>query len=164
MHRFRILVTVVSVFVGMAASARSDEGSTTKSIEGLITKASNYSVDVTLDRLETALKAHGFMIFARLDHAAAAAAVGLKMPRETVLVFGNPRLGTPNFIKYPTLAIDLPIKALVWEDTSGKVWLSYNSQKYLYDAAYARHGAPVDTALTDKVEGLFATISDSVTK
>jgi uncharacterized protein (DUF302 family) len=139
-------------------------GSEPRPVDGLITKPSAYSVDVTLDRLEATLKQHGFMIFARLDHTAAAEALGLQMPRETVVVFGNPRIGTPNFLKYPTLAIDLPIKALVWQDDKGKVWLSYNSQKYLTTAAYARHGASLDQSLADRIEREFADIADAVTK
>jgi uncharacterized protein (DUF302 family) len=86
------------------------------------------------------------------------------MPRETVVVFGNPRLGTPNFLKYPTLAIDLPIKALVWEDAGGKVWVSYNSQRYLTTELYARHGAAMDRPLADCIEQQFVAITDAATK
>jgi uncharacterized protein (DUF302 family) len=129
-------------------------GSFAAAQEGLITKPSAHSVSVTLDRLEAALKERGLTIFARLDHAAAAAAVGLKMPASTVLVFGNPRLGTPVFVQKPTLAVDLPLKALVYEDASGKAWVSYNSAEYLFNTIYGRHGAPVNpeaTAGTTKV-------------
>ena len=164
MSSFRAFMIVIATLAGIAGLVRADDGSRPNAVDGLTTKPSAYSVDMTLDRLEGALKERGFMIFARLDHAAAAASVELKMPRATVLVFGNPRLGTPNFIKYPTLAIDLPIKALVWEDASGKVWLSYNTQKYLNESAYARHGAPIDAALTEKIDGLFATVTDAATK
>jgi uncharacterized protein (DUF302 family) len=101
----------------------------------------------TIDRFEAAVKKRGFMVFARLDHAAAAESVGLKMPRATVIVFGNPRLGTPGFIKTPTLAIDLPLKVMVWEDANGKVWLSYNLAEYLHGTIYVRHGAPTDKAV-----------------
>ena len=101
MSGFRAFIIVIATLAGIAGLARADDGSRTHAVDGLITKPSAYSVDVTLDCLERALKERGFMIFARLDHAAAAASVGLKMPRETVLVFGNPRLGTPNFLKYP---------------------------------------------------------------
>ena len=66
------------------------------------------------------------MVFALLDHAAAAKEFGLSMPYSTVVVFGNPKLGTPNFVQNPPLAIDLPLKALVWEDENGQAWLSYN--------------------------------------
>ena len=111
---------------------------------GMITKASAHSADATTQRLENAIKSRGFIVFARLDHAAAAKNAGLAMPYSTVVVFGNPKLGTPNFIQNPQLAIDLPLKALVWEDKDGKVWLSYNSSKYLYETIYARHRQPGD--------------------
>jgi uncharacterized protein (DUF302 family) len=155
---------VATAMVAYANLAHGAGTSEPRPVDGLITRPSAYSVDVTLDRLEATLKQHGFMIFARLDHAAAAAAAGLQMPRETVVVFGNPRIGTPNFLKHPTLAIDLPIKALVWQDDKGSVWLSYNSQKYLDTAAYARHGAALDQSLADRIEQEFATIADAVTK
>ncbi len=77
---------------------------------GLVTKSSAHSAGATLDRLAKALTKRGFTIFAKLDHAAAAKSKGLKMPFSTVLVFGNPKLGTPNFIREPRLAIDLPLR------------------------------------------------------
>ena len=109
--------------------------------EGLVTKPSTYSVDATLDRLEAALKQRGFIIFTRIDHAAAAQSLGLKMPRSTVLVYGNPRVGTPRFIQHPTLAIDFPAKALVWEDADGKVWLTYNTSEWT-KMIESRHRTP----------------------
>src|SRR5580704_8231731 len=107
---------------------------------GLITVLSNYSVTETIQRFEDAMKAAGWMIFARLDHAAAAEKYQQKLLPRTVIVFGNPGSGTANMVKAPTLAIDLPPKALVWQDDQGKVWLSYNSAQYLLDTIYARHG------------------------
>ena len=109
--------------------------------EGLATKRSAHSVDSTLDRLESALKERGFIIFTRIDHAAAAQSVGLKMPRSTVLIYGNPRLGTPWFRQYPALAIDFPAKVLVWEDADGTVWLSYNTSEWT-KMIDRRHGVP----------------------
>jgi uncharacterized protein (DUF302 family) len=163
MIRFWTFAVAVAM-IGSASLMYYASASEPRLVDGLITKPSAHSVDATLDRLEAALKERGFMIFARLDHAAAAAAVGLQMPRETVLVFGNPRIGTPNFLKYPTLAIDLPIKALVWQDASGQVWLSYNSQKYLATAVYTRHGVTLDQPLADRIERQFEEIADAVTK
>jgi uncharacterized protein (DUF302 family) len=110
------------------------------------------------------VKKRGSIVFARLDHAAGAESVGLKMPRSTVIVWGNPRVGTPVFIKAPTLAIDLPLKVLVWEDANGKVFLSYNSAEYLFGTIYARHKAPHDEAAPTKIEGVLKAISDEVTK
>jgi uncharacterized protein (DUF302 family) len=134
MLHLRTLVVAVTLFLASTVSAWA--------VDGLITKPSAHQATETLDRLEAALKERGSMIFARLDHAAAAESVGLKTPKSTVLVFGNPRVGTPVFIKHPTLAIDLPLKALVWEDAGGKVSLSYNSAKYLFVTIYGRHGVP----------------------
>jgi len=112
--------------------------------DGLITKPSTHSASDTLNRLEAALKKRGFVVFARLDHAAAATSKGLKMPASTVLVFGNPKSGTPAMLKKPTLAIDLPLKALVWEDAAGKVMLTYNSAAYVQGTIFPRHGLPTN--------------------
>ncbi|MEO8714016.1 MAG: DUF302 domain-containing protein [Acetobacteraceae bacterium] len=101
------------------------------SVEGLISHPSPYPVGETLDRLESMLRSKGVTVFARIDHAAAAAGVGLAMHPAQVLIFGNPQSGTPVMNAAPTIAIDLPFKALAWEDAAGRVWLSYNSVEYL---------------------------------
>jgi uncharacterized protein (DUF302 family) len=131
--------------------------------EGLATKPSVNSVDATLDRLEAALKERGFIIFTRLDHAAAAQSLGLKMPRSTVLVFGNPRLGTPNFIQHPTYAIDLPLKALVWEDANGKVWVSYNNSEWS-KVINRRHGVPTNPERLAQIDATLDSAADAATK
>jgi uncharacterized protein (DUF302 family) len=131
--------------------------------EGLVTKPSVNSVDATLDRLEAALKERGFIIFTRLDHAAAAQAVGLKMPRSTVLVFGNPRLGTPNFIQHPTYAIDFPLKALVWEDANAKVWVSYNNSEWS-KVINGRHGVPTNPEGMAQGDAALNAATDAATK
>ena len=159
-----MLARIMVALALFATAGRAAETAPPRAVEGLGTKPSAYSFDETLDRLEATLKARGFVIFTRLDHAAAAAAVGLAMPRETVLVFGNPRIGTPAFLNYPTLAIDLPLKALVWADAGGRTWLSYNTQKYLYDAAFARHGAAADAAVMERIDGALDAITDAATK
>ena len=112
--------------------------------EGQITKPSKYSVKETVARFEAAVtqrEAAGFMVFTEIDHAGAAKKFGIDMRPRTVIIFGNPKLGTPVMVKTPLLAIDVPPKALVWEDDQGKVWLSYNSADYLYKTIYLRHGA-----------------------
>lgn len=129
-------------------------------IAGLITKSSRRSVEATISRFEEALKARGFMLFARLDHAAAAKTVGLEMPGATVIVFGNPRLGTPAFLKSPTLGIDFPLKAMVWEDARGQVFLSYNSANYFFNTIYSRHGATQEDSVIAKVASALETIAD----
>ena len=134
--------------------------------DGLITKPSKYSVKETVTRFQAAVKekeAAGFVVFTEIDHAAAAKKFGLDMRPRTVIVFGNPKLGTPVMVKTPMLAIDVPPKALVWEDDQGKVWLSYNSSDYLYKTIYPRHGAeaPPTTAPLAK---LLDEMTDQATK
>jgi len=99
--------------------------------EGIVRKPSSRSVAETLDRLETILKARGIQVFARIDHAGEAARVGLSMPPTQVLIFGNPRAGTPVMLAAPTAAIDLPRKVLAWQDAVGKVWLGYTDPRDL---------------------------------
>jgi uncharacterized protein (DUF302 family) len=108
--------------------------------EGLITKPSKYSVPETMHRLETALAAKNIKIFAHVDHSGEAEKAGLKMPPTQLLIFGNPKGGTPVMLASPTSAIDLPLKALVWQDAEGKVWLSYNDPAYIQ----RRFGLPDD--------------------
>ena len=132
--------------------------------DGLITKPSAYSSAETLSKLEAALTKRGFIIFARLDHSAAAASKGLKMPAATVLVFGNPKAGTPAMLKKPTLAIDLPLKALIWEDASGKVMLSYNSAAYLQGTIFPRHGLPTNPKRQAAIEKALDGITNEAVK
>ncbi len=101
------------------------------SSNGLITVASRYSVRETIDRLTTAITSAGLLVFARIDHAANAAQVGMELRPTELLIFGNPRGGTPLMQDKQTAGIDLPVKALVWEDEEGKVWLTYNEAKWL---------------------------------
>jgi len=107
---------------------------------GMVHLASTRSVAETLAKLESILKAKGVMVFARVDHSGEAEKIGLKMRPTQVLIFGNPKGGTPVMVAAPTVAIDLPLKALVWEDADGKVWLSYNSAEYLKN----RHNIPAE--------------------
>jgi uncharacterized protein (DUF302 family) len=134
--------------------------------EGIITKPSKYSVGETIARFEAAVKSRegaGFIVFTEIDHAAAGKKFGIDMRPRTVVIFGNPKLGTPVMIKTPLLAIDNPPKALVWEDDEGKVWLSYNSADYFYKTIYPRHGAeaPPNYAAFTK---LLDEITDQATK
>jgi uncharacterized protein (DUF302 family) len=102
-----------------------------KTGDGIVSMPSKYSVPETLDRLEAALQAKGIRVFARVDHSGEAEKVGMKMPATQLLIFGNPKAGTPVMLAAPTSAIDLPLKALAWQDHDGKVWLSYNDPAYL---------------------------------
>ncbi len=98
---------------------------------GMLHLSSAYSVAETLLRLESVLKAKGLAIFCRVDHSGEAEKAGLKMNPTQLVIFGSPKAGTPVMVASPTLAIDLPLKALIWEDAAGKVWVSYNAPDYL---------------------------------
>ena len=102
-----------------------------KTGEGIISRPSKHSVPETLDRVETRLRERGIKIFARVNHSGEAAAAGLSLPPTELLIFGNPKGGTPLMLAAPTAAIDLPLKALAWQDSQGTVWLSYNDPAYL---------------------------------
>ncbi len=105
---------------------------------GIVNKSSKHSVEETLGKLQTILKTKGIAIFALIDHSGEAEKVGMKMRPTKLLIFGNPKGGTPLMLAAPSIAIDLPIKILVWEDDQGKVWVSYNSPDYLAK----RHALP----------------------
>src|SRR5438309_6540246 len=105
---------------------------------GIIDKPSNHSVEQTVDRLKNILQSKGVTLFALIDHSGEAEKVRMKMPPTKLLIFGNPKAGTPLMLAAPSSAIDLPLKILVSEDAKGKVWLSYNSPAYLQQ----RHGLP----------------------
>ena len=107
---------------------------------GIIDVASHYSVPETLARLQSILQEKGITVFALIDHSGEAEKAGLKMRPTQLLIFGSPKGGTPLMVAAPRLAIDLPLKALVWQDEQGKVWLSYNSPEYLQ----RRHGFPME--------------------
>jgi len=123
---------------------------------GLVRIPSRYSVEETLQRLESALAARGLQVFARIDHSGEAEKIGLKMPATKLLIFGSPKAGTPLMLTAPTLAIDLPLKALVAEDDQGKVWLSYISPEFLKE----RHGIPDD--LIKNIAGAGALLEGAV--
>ena len=104
--------------------------------EGLITIQSHYGPNETMQRLEAAVKAKGFTVFAHIDHSAQAAQASLNLPPTDLLIFGNPKGGTPLMRSNQTIGIDLPLKALVWQDEKGATWLSYNDPKWIVQ----RHG------------------------
>src|SRR5271169_3148756 len=105
---------------------------------GIVDKPSNHSVDQTVDRLKNILQSKAVTLFAVIDHSGEAEKVGLKMPPTKLLIFGNPKSGTPLMLASPSVAIDLPLKILIAEDSQGKVWISYNSPQYLKE----RHDLP----------------------
>jgi uncharacterized protein (DUF302 family) len=109
-------------------------------VDGLITMPSSFGPQQTMSRLEAAVKAKGMTVFAHVDHAAGAEAVGLSLRPTTLLIFGNAKGGTPLMQSVQTIGIDLPLKALIWQDASGATWLSYNDPGWLAQ----RHGASHD--------------------
>ena len=123
---------------------------------GLVGVASRYSVDDTVARLETVFKERGLQVFALIDHSGEAQKVGMKMRPTKVLIFGSPKGGTPLMLAAPSLAIDLPLKALISEDDKGEVWVTYNSPEYLQQ----RHGVPDD--LIKNIAGVGALIAKAV--
>ena len=137
-----LLTTLLSASVAVAAIFT---GTTLAADGTVVTKLSKYSVPETIDRIEKGVTAKGMQIFARIDHGGEAKKVGLTMRPTELLIFGNPKGGTALMVAKPTAAIDLPMKALAWEDEDGKVWLTYNSP----DLLHQRHGVP--TELTSKL-------------
>lgn len=119
---------------------------------GLEHVSSRSTVDETVQRFQSLLTQRGIQIFALIDHSGEAAKVGMTMRPTKLLIFGNPKGGTPLMIAAPTLAIDLPLKALIWEDEKGKVWISYNSPEYLQK----RHSIPEDLVKNIAVVGALA--------
>ena len=145
--RFRIFrlagLFVLALLTGVAGAA-----------EGLITVKSPHGVKETLDRFESAAKARGLNVFLRLDHAAGAQKIGKTLRPTELLIFGNPQGGTPLMECAQSAGIDLPLKALAWQDAAGQVWLAYNDPRYLA----GRHGAgecgPVVQNLSKAIAGL----------
>jgi uncharacterized protein (DUF302 family) len=123
---------------------------------GLVHVASRHSVPQTLERLEALAKSRGLTVFARIDFTGDAQKVGLTMRPTQLLIFGNPKAGTPLMIASPSIAIDLPLKALAWEDANGKVWLSYNKPDYLKE----RHGVPAE--LLKNISTIEALVEEAV--
>ena len=123
---------------------------------GLIQTSSRYGMDETMQRLQNTFAEKGLQLFDVIDHSGEAAKVGLKMPPTKVLIFGSPKAGTPLMLASPSLAIDLPLKALVAEDGGGKVSVTYNDPEYLR----ARHGFPAE--LTKNLAGAGALIAKAV--
>jgi uncharacterized protein (DUF302 family) len=103
---------------------------------GIVNKPSKHSVDDTLGKLQNILEAKGIAVFALIDHSGEAAKVGMKMRPTKLLIFGNPKGGTPLMLAAPSIAIDLPLKILIWQDDQERVWVSYNTPEYLAE----RHG------------------------
>lgn len=142
-----IIVAVVLAVVGLAMAIyliwvgepkAQEKAMTSNAGNGIVSIPSRRSVDQTVEKLQETLQSKGVKLFALVDHSGEAERVELKMRPTKLLIFGNPKAGTPLMVASPSIAIDLPLKVLVWEDSSGKVWISYNNPAYLG----ARHNVP----------------------
>ncbi len=127
---------------------------------GLVIKKSAFSVKVTLDRLENVLKKKGITIVTRWSHDAGAKKAGIDLRPTELLIFGNPKLGSHMFTSNQTAGIDLPMKALVWQDEKGQVWLAYNDPQYIAD----RHGIKDRAETVKKMTGALKKLTDKATK
>jgi uncharacterized protein (DUF302 family) len=124
-------------------------------IEGLTSIRSSFDPKETIDRLEAEIRGQGLTIFARIDHAAGAAEVGLTLRPTELIIFGNARGGTPLIQSVQTIGIDLPLKALVWEDAASKTWISYNEPNWIAQ----RHGIANAEPVVAKMADLLSAIS-----
>jgi len=125
--------------------------------DGLIALKSPYKAKETMDRLESVVQSRGLTVFVRIDHAQGAEEIGESLPPTEVILFGNPKGGTPFMQCVQTVGIDLPLKALVWEDENGQTWLGYNDPIYLA----RRHGAtdcPVVVKLSEVLSGIAGSV------
>jgi uncharacterized protein (DUF302 family) len=129
------------------------------SADGLVSHRSSAGPQETMNRLEGAVKARGMTVFARIDHAAGAAAVGLPLRPTDLLIFGNARGGTPLMESVQTMGIDLPLKALVWQDVAGNTWVSYNDPAWLA----RRHGLDPADGTTAAMAGMLDAIAKAAT-
>ena len=128
-------------------------------VEGLRVSRSRHGPQETLARFEVAIARYGMTIFARIDHGAAATKAGLDLRPTVVVMFGNPRAGTPLMQAAPTIAIDLPLKAVVWQDEAGATWLGYNDLVWIS----RRHGLVDDGSIDLVIEALAAVASEATT-
>lgn len=126
--------------------------SASPSSNGVITVESHHSVDQTVAKLETLLADKGIKLFTVIDHSGEAQKAGLEMRPTKLLIFGNPKAGTPLMVAAPSIAIDLPLKLLVWEDPEGKVRISFNDPKYLQQ----RHALPAELTQNIAAAGMLA--------
>jgi uncharacterized protein (DUF302 family)/uncharacterized membrane protein YidH (DUF202 family) len=134
-------IYLISVRSSTHSSLRYDKEITVTLISrdaGIINIPSHHSVDQTVERLKGILEAKGVTLFALIDHSGEAKNAGMKMRPTKLLIFGSPKAGTPAMLAAPSIAIDLPLKILLWEDSNGKSWISYNAPAYLQE----RHGVP----------------------
>lgn len=131
-------IYLVSIRVSTHSQSGSNKEVSMAQSNGIVDIPSNHTVDQTVERLKGILEAKGVTLFALVDHSGEAEKAGMKMPPTKLLIFGSPKAGTPVMLASPSIAIDLPLKILIWEDSGGKTWISYNSPAYLME----RHNVP----------------------
>jgi uncharacterized protein (DUF302 family) len=146
----QILYTITALFI-LTSQAYADNG--------IISVKSSHEVKATADRLENTLKQKGMTVFIRINHAAGAQKVGKKLRPTELVVFGNPKVGTPLMQCSQSTAIDLPQKALIWQDDQGQVWLSYNDPNYLVE----RHGITGCDEVIKKIEKALSNFAKAAT-
>ena len=158
MTALRTFVSTLCLIICSGLAGAAAHGQALAAADGLVSVKSPYPPRETMTRLEDLVKQRGLTVFARIDHAAGAARVGKTLRATEVLIFGNPQGGTPFLECAQTVGIDLPLKALVWEDASAQVWLSYNDVAYLA----RRHTAPNCPAV-ENLRRALAGIAEAVT-
>jgi uncharacterized protein (DUF302 family) len=146
----QVLYTITALFL-LTSLAYADNG--------MISVRSSHEVKATADRLENALKQKGMTVFARINHAEGAQKVGQELRPTELIIFGNPKVGTPLMQCRQSTAIDLPQKALIWEDEKGQVWLSYNDPNYLVE----RHGITGCDEVVKKIETALSNFAKAAT-
>ena len=130
-------------------------------MEGLTSIRSRFGPKETMNRLEAEIRTHGMKVFERIDHAAGAAEAGLELRPTELIIFGNARGGTPLMQSVQTVGIDLPLKALVWEDASGTTWLSYNEPSWIAHRHGVAHAAPVVSKMSAALSAMARKITEN---
>ncbi|WP_420345121.1 DUF302 domain-containing protein [Pelagibius sp.] len=157
LHALCLALTLLATTFAFASSGTAASGA---AAEGTVVKKSNHSVAATIDRLEAILKEKGLTIFARVDHQAGAQKAGLELRPTMLLVFGNPKLGTPLMQSGQTIGLDLPQKALAYEDAAGDVYLAYNDPAYLA----GRHAIADRDEVFKRISGALGNFTDAAVK
>jgi len=130
-------------------------------MDGLTTIRSRFGPKETMDRLQAEIRAKGMTVFARIDHAASAAEVGLTLRPTELIIFGNARGGTPLMESVQTVGIDLPLKALVWEDAGGETWLSYNEPSWIAQRHNVANAEPVVSKMAAGLSAISRAVTNS---
>jgi len=147
----QLLCTLITIFLFAPLAYAAD---------GLISVKSSHDVKITMDRLENTVREKGMTVFIRINHAAGAHKLGQELRPTELLIFGNPKVGAPLMQCSQSVAIDLPQKALIWQDEQGQVWLSYNDPKYLA----MRHGITGCDEVINKINNALSNFANAATK